>query len=332
LRISLEPGRSLVSDSLLYDRPVSGCGREPSTVVDRQLVHFLHGDYLQCWPLCIGQEKLGVLVYAIVHEACAEAERNRSLLTDIAMLAAENIYRAKRGNDAIEQQSLIADYRRQIREAVHEAGNPLSIIRNYLETVRLKLGEDEAVNESLDLVGSEISRVAGILENLREDPVIRGDSESISDANQLIENSVQIIRDSIGVTKNLVFDLQLGKRIGAVPGSTNNLKQVLMNLLKNAVEAQNDGGLIRVRSDGNANFNGQRCLSISVADDGPGLPEAVMTSLFQGGVTTKGGAHAGLGLGIVMKLINSMGGNILCRTDEHGTEFEVFLPLSDSDT
>ena len=107
---------------------------------------------------------------------------------------------------------------------------------------------------------------------------------------------------------------------------------ILADLLKNAVEAQHDGGSIRVRSDGRANFNGQRCIAISVADNGPGLPDEVMVSLFRGGVTTKGENHGGLGLGIVMDLVGSMGGDILCRTNERGTEFEIFFPITDSAT
>ena len=65
-----------------------------------------------------------------------------------------------------EGQAVAALYTQRIREAVHEANNPLSIIRNYLETLRLRLGAEHEADESLGVIGEEIIRVGDILRNL----------------------------------------------------------------------------------------------------------------------------------------------------------------------
>jgi len=101
------------------------------------------------------------------------------------------------------------------------------------------------------------------------------------------------------------------------------VEQVLLNLLKNAVEALNPGGTVTVRpgrADGTA--------FIEVADDGPGLSAEAQVHLFNPFSTTKGPGSAGLGLAVSRRLARSLGGDLVHLPTERGTCWRLTLPAA----
>jgi signal transduction histidine kinase len=110
------------------------------------------------------------------------------------------------------------------------------------------------------------------------------------------------------------------------------MKQVFINLIKNAAEAiQSDGNIfIETRLDGlepDGSMDKKDCISITIRDDGPGLPNSVESRLFEPFVSTKGDEHAGLGLSIVYKILKEIKGTISCKTEKNeGTTFLITLP------
>src|SRR5690606_3816994 len=96
----------------------------------------------------------------------------------------------------------IGQLQQHIREAVHEAGNPLSIIRNYLEMLRLKLGEDHQAHGDLELIKQEIDRVGGILLRLREPDEQAGGGGSV-DINTLVGELARIFQQSLCATHRI---------------------------------------------------------------------------------------------------------------------------------
>ena len=108
----------------------------------------------------------------------------------------------------------------------------------------------------------------------------------------------------------------------------NRLKQVLLNLIKNAAEAMAlQGRELTVATSDVTKENGMHNVKISVSDNGPGIPEAVLARLFRPVTSTKGEGHAGLGLSIVHELITGMGGSITAESNaDSGTCFNILLP------
>jgi signal transduction histidine kinase len=104
------------------------------------------------------------------------------------------------------------------------------------------------------------------------------------------------------------------------------LKQILVNLIKNAVEALSAGGKISIANNGLVNRDGALYVELSIKDTGPGISPEVMANLFSPVRSTKGDGHRGLGLSIVHGLIKRMNGMITCRSDKKGTTFEILLP------
>lgn len=329
--VALSPGRSLVADALLNKQSMhSDAGSDPASVLDRQLLTLCGGGQLVCWPLVANndgsQQALGVLVFAATPEQLANLQNRSSLATTLCREIANAISSNEQQFKQLGMQDSASEqWQDKVREAVHEASNPLSIIRNYLEMLRIKLGDEHSANEGLGLIKEEIDRVGNILLRLK-DPSLSSADETI-DINQIIEATTRIFRDSLFATKQLDVTLTLDPKVAALQGNPEHLKQILTNLLKNATEALAPGGKISISSEASVSFGGKNFAVVSIEDNGPGLADEIKHNLFSPVTSTKGEGHSGLGLSIVKKLIDDMNGSIVCRSNqESGTQFQILLP------
>jgi len=329
--LPLASGRSLVSDALLNrestlgPQPAIGADARatPLSVLDRQLLKQCRAQQLLCVPLLHGDKSIGVLVLGLTVSTGDPRAQRGTLLRALAQEIAGAVYHHTHAADDF---SATQPLQQRIREAVHEASNPLSIIRNYLEMLRLKLGDEHQVNTDLTLIKEEIDRVGSILLRLR-DPAPESETDSALSLNRLIEDIARILDQSLCATHQITLTLQLDENSPLLRAHVTQVKQILTNLLKNAVEALPPGGHITVSSEADVVVNGRHFASFSVADNGSGLPEAVMKHLFTPVSSTKGGGHSGLGLSICKKLVDEIGGTIACRSNKRGTQFQVMIPI-----
>jgi signal transduction histidine kinase len=97
--------------------------------------------------------------------------------------------------------------------------------------------------------------------------------------------------------------------------------QILLNLLKNAIEALAPGGRISLRTG-----HEDSQAFVEIADDGPGLPPETRNQLFQPFVTSKGAAGTGLGLAVSRRLARALGGELAYVPTEKGTQWRLTLP------
>jgi signal transduction histidine kinase len=106
------------------------------------------------------------------------------------------------------------------------------------------------------------------------------------------------------------------------------VRQVILNLIRNAVECMPDGGKLRLESASPVWQQGRQWIEMLIEDSGPGLPKAIQSSLFKPVKSSKGVTHSGLGLSIVKQLIDDMEGIIGYRTGSSGTCFRLLLPAA----
>jgi signal transduction histidine kinase len=104
------------------------------------------------------------------------------------------------------------------------------------------------------------------------------------------------------------------------------LKQILVNLIKNAVEALPKGGSIAIINAGRVQREGRQFIALSVQDNGPGVPPEVLAKLFTPVKSSKPGENRGIGLSIVQGLVQKLKGQIGCTSTDRGTVFEILLP------
>ena len=330
--LPLEPGRSLISDALLdSEEKTTVTTDRPISVIDRQVLRYCESDILVCWPLHHSDgnatKKVGVLVFACnetqLAQMAARSKLTKNLCSEIAKAVTVNYRRL----DEITAQGPSAEhYLLQINEVIHEASNPLSIIRNYLEMLRIKLGEEHSANESLGLIKEEIDRVGTILLRLKDTDENSTNQDRVN-VNNVIKSTAVIFQNSICATQQIELLLDLDEDLPETPGNPEHLKQIFTNLLKNATEALSAGDRIKVTSDASVSVGGKSYVAVYVEDNGPGIIDGVKNKLFSPLDSTKGKSHSGLGLSIVKKILDEMNGTILCRsTIGKGTEFQILLP------
>ena len=105
------------------------------------------------------------------------------------------------------------------------------------------------------------------------------------------------------------------------------LRQILINLVKNAAEALSDGGRIELLSRELIESNGEKQVEIVVADNGPGIAPHLLDQLFNPVDSSKGSDHAGLGLNIVRNMAKDIGVRINCQSSPTtGTSFRILIP------
>jgi len=185
-------------------------------------------------------------------------------------------------------------------------------------------GELSILNEEIDRVGQLIGSLA--------DPRASGELEPGPrplDAAKVVDDVLRLFRGSgfVPATTQVVARMEGD---GAIEGDPDLLKQILVNLVKNAVEALGNrpGGRIEIVNRGHVNRERQVYLELVVGDNGPGLSREVLANLFSPVRSGKDDAsgNRGLGLSIVHGLVKKLGGHIACRSGSSGTSFEILLP------
>ena len=291
------------------------------TVVDRQVLGLLGGQTVLCETVPTEGTSRALLLIGIPY-----SNGNQYLSrTGVRQLIRKKIagFIQREGGETQAVSTMV--YQQRVREAVHEANNPLTIIKNYLQILSMKQGEQGQPSEDIKLIKSEIDRVARILIGLRDtrEPDVKAQQINI---NQLLEKMRLMFTSTPGEGKNVSIKFDLAPTGPSVWGKPDAIKQILTNLVKNAAEAINNSGNIKLITKGNVYLRDEIFVQLCIADDGPGIAPQVMSKLFTAGTSTKGGLHTGTGLAIVNKLVADMKGQISCQSDNNGTVFSILLP------
>lgn len=208
----------------------------------------------------------------------------------------------------------------------HEVNNPIAVIQGNLDLVRELLGPEHSarVRSELRLVDEQIERMRLIVTQLLQfarPNEFAGYVEPI-DCNAAVNNCLVLVGHLMAKTR---IDVRL--QLNAThPAAINRqeLQQVLVNLLVNAIHAMPAGGVLTLRSaDENQVADGRLGIVIQVLDTGPGLPPDLLATLFQPFVTRKKDG-TGLGLWISRNLVQRYGGEITAANRSDGTPGAMF--------
>ena len=217
----------------------------------------------------------------------------------------------------------------RVHRAAHEINNPLGIIKNYLAILKVKLGDDAPISDELRIIYEELDRIVRIVRGLTHDDVEPGALSEASDLNALIQDLVKVTQPT-WLSKGIQLSAQLTPGLARLSSDRDKLKQIVLNLMLNAIEATPSGGTVRIETAALSNHRHEHFIEILVADSGPGIPFDVANHIFDPLDTSKGDGHAGLGLSIVKSLTESVEGSITFKTGANGTTFQILLPLTGS--
>jgi len=324
------PSASLLGRSLREGRPLSSFDSsdgETEALVDEQLRRLLKTPGLLVLPLIAEQVPLGVVVAGIPSSGrlpLAEWGTGLNLFAGQLAFLLLQARETEAARDA--EESAGRQWRNlEVRKLLHEVNNPLAIITNYLHVLGLKLGEGGPTRE-LAVLREELARVGDLLarfKDLEQPPAPR---EERLELNRTIADLCAIFAEGLFQGKKIRAEFDRDESIPLLALSPGALRQVVMNLLKNAAEALPEGGRIHLATRDRIHKNGDLFVELRIGDNGPGLPERVLNGLFTPVASTKPG-HAGLGLSIVKQLLDQLGAEISCASSpEAGTRFQILLP------
>lgn len=308
-------------------------------IVDEQLARRLGKKGLICAPLIARAEKIGVVAIGLDAEDDVCFKNGLPLLKLFTNVVATALHtdHLKRDYARKIQSERVAAVMALTRRIAHEINNPLGIIKNFLQIIASKLGENGGVQKEIQIIHEEIDRIARILPELSDAEKSKNRVKTPVDLNDLIANISKMIGSAAAKKWGVNFHLRLEPDLPKTTIDKDGMKQILINLLKNAVEAMDQGGNIYIETSvpmmGTGNgagkqIIGSREIRIMIRDDGPGIAPEVLAKLFEPCVSTKGKGHSGFGLSIVYQLMRDQGGNVTCDSAPgKGTTFILTLPV-----
>ncbi len=328
LALSTRVSRSVVAQAAREARPVCSC-TEGRTIrlagMDLQIARVLGAEEIAALPL-LGEQTgcRGVVVFGTSAPRAAGLVERLPFLEDVARLAAGSIAAGEARAPAGEP---VERLRSATKRLVHEARNPLTVLKTYLEIARTRAGEGEGLAKELAIASQEVERVAKLLDAISRAGEGEPERTGSSDLNGIIKDLLLVYRDALFGSKGIALSTMLDEHLPPIACDAEGLKQVLLNLLKNASEAVPGGGQVLVGTSDRVNYEGRMMAEISVADNGPGIAPERMNEVFAAPAGTERPDGRGLGLTTSLAIVKAMNGHLVCRSRPgSGTTFSVLLP------
>jgi signal transduction histidine kinase len=210
----------------------------------------------------------------------------------------------------------------------HEINNPLEAISNALFLLREHPSLDNEARRFASLAEQELTRVAHITRQTLS--FYRESQEPVSvSIFEVLDNVLELQSHRLRAS-GIKLDKEFRSSL-AIQGYPNELKQVFLNLIGNAIEAMREGGRLRIRVDGQTEQRtGRRGVRVSVCDTGSGIDSRYAKRIFEPFFTTKDTKGTGLGLWISRGIVQKYDGTIRFRSLHYvsgqATCFSVFIP------
>jgi signal transduction histidine kinase len=211
----------------------------------------------------------------------------------------------------------------------HSIRNPLTSVKIRLFSMGRTPDLSPTQKEDLEVISEEIRHIESIVRSFLEfsrPPKLTMQKVSPSEVVDMTLRLMKHRLESNGVQIELIRE----KPLTEIWADPDQLKEVLVNLLVNACEVMVKGGWIRILEKEETGENGQKAATITVSDNGPGIPESIQENIFQPFFSTKE-EGTGLGLSIASRIVEKHGGSINLRSQEgEGTAFVITLPFREN--
>lgn len=306
-------------------------------LADEQLLTGLKCKTVLLVPLVADNSPVGVILLGLPNDINLLAATDRKLVQVIAQQAGLCLHLEKMKEQKAEELNAerMTAVSMTARKIAHEINNPLGIISNYIVSMKLRLADNDQMKNELDIIDEEIQRISTMIDQLNTFSQEPARTLEMTNINAAIEDIIHLVKSAHLTSQEVVISFLPDRNLPDIQTSKDAVKQILLNLLKNSVEAMNQGGEITVttrKSTRPAVGADREGVEIMVTDTGPGLPDLVKANLYVPLITTKKSGHSGLGLSIVHKTVKDLGGTLSCTSSPmDGTTFSIFLPGSAQD-
>ncbi len=210
-----------------------------------------------------------------------------------------------------------------LAEAVHEMRNPLVSIKTFIQLLPEHANDPEFSTRFRAVVSDELQRLERLLDSLLQHARPGSPSESIDGtAIEAAFESVATLLRLRALERNVTVEFDVDRRVQAVRLPEDALRQVLLNLAQNALEAAPPGSLVQLKAAGLPGH-----VEILVEDEGRGIPPAARARIFEPFHSTRSDRPGGLGLAITRRIVEEAGGEISVEASASGgARFRIRLP------
>lgn len=331
---SLTDEKEIIVSCIKNKKPILGKDAFHNPDIDKKFVNMINANEFVCVPLVAKGEAIGLICADNFYSRKPITEEHVQLLNTFAnhaALAIENAEAYRKLGEKIRQlkdtqERLIRSERLAVignmaAYIAHEIRNPLVTIGGFARAIMRTPNEDNQLKQSASIIIEEVSRLERILANIMDFSKPVEFIDVLSQINEILENTCSLMdpyfkKGHISVLKK--FDTTIPK----ILIDPTQIKQVFLNLIKNAVESMPDGGVLTIETtveDG--------CVKISITDTGEGMTSEVMQNIFVPFFTTKVDG-TGVGLAVSQKIVDDHGGYIKVKSTLHeGSTFSVYLPM-----
>jgi len=229
----------------------------------------------------------------------------------------------KKFEESMAHSEKLASLGRLTAGIAHEIGNPLTSVFSFLQILR-EMETDDFKKESLDTILFHINRIADIVRQLSGLAKVPPAEYKETSINELIESSLSLLQYD-----KRAKSITVRKELGSIPNiitDKNQLSQVFVNMILNAVDAMPDGGTLTIRS-----LAKNSDIEVEFEDTGIGISKENMARVFDPFFTTKD-KGTGLGLSVSYSIMKRLGGDISVESEEGvGTKFKIRIPMRNVD-
>ena len=206
----------------------------------------------------------------------------------------------------------------------HEIRNPLSSIRGLAQFVYNSFSKADERKEDLNTIIQEVDRLNKLVVQVLDFAKLKKPNLTRFSLNNLIRKITELFKLEIK-DKQIKFSLELTPDVSQIQADEDQIRQSLMNVIINAIQAIPKKGKIKIKTE-KALLKGVPAIKLIIEDSGIGIPEKDFTQIFDPFFSTKE-KGSGLGLSIAYKLIEAHRGEIKVESKEgEGTKFVIFLP------
>ena len=257
-------------------------------------------------------------------------EVNSSFLTgevgDITgmVVVIRDITEIKNLNEEVARHKRLAALGKLSAGIAHEIRNPLSSIRGLAQFVYNSFSKTDERKEDLNTIIQEVDRLNKLVVQVLDYAKLKELNLTSFSLNNLVNKIVVLFKQEIK-NKQIIFYLELSSDISLIEADKDQIRQILMNVVINAIQAIPEKGKIKIKTEKDL-LRGEPAVKLVIEDNGIGIAEKDLNQIFDPFFSTKE-QGSGLGLSIVYKLVEGHQGEIKVESKEgEGTKFIIFLP------
>ncbi len=300
---------------------------------DKKFVGMIGANEFVCVPLVTKDKAIGVICADNIYSRTPITAEHVELLSIFAFRAAQAIANAEAYEKLEERNRQLKETQERLirseRLAVignmaayiaHEIRNPLVTLGGFARAILRDYGDHKSIKQKVEIIIEEVNRLEKILRNIMDFSKPFELVKVVTQINGLLENTCSLMEPYF--KKGNVRLIKKFAALSEIIVDATQIRQVFLNLIKNAVESMPDGGILTITTTIEEEY-----IKIDISDTGEGMSPEVMQNIFTPFFTTKVDG-TGVGLAVSQKIIDDHDGFIKIKSSvKEGTTFSIYLPV-----